>query len=86
MVIRSNTFIIWRGGTPSDFELKVDPASPPAAIAESITAAVVVPDTVTPENKLAMRGYQFDIDGGNRYTGNNYEERGRLFLAVARPI
>ena len=29
-----------------------------------------------------MRGYQCDIDGQNRYTGNNYEEKGRLFLAV----
>jgi hypothetical protein len=28
-----------------------------------------------------MRGYQCDIDGQNRYTGNNYEEKGRLFLA-----
>ena len=23
-IIKSNTFIIWRGGTPKDFELKVD--------------------------------------------------------------
>ena len=44
--------------------------------------SVVVPDTVTPENKFAMRGYQFDIDGQNRYTGQNYEEKGRLFLAL----
>jgi hypothetical protein len=29
-----------------------------------------------------MRGYQFDIDGRRRYSGNNYEEKGRLFLAV----
>ena len=32
-----------------------------------------------------MRGYQADIDGQNRYTGQNYEEKGRLFLAHARP-
>jgi hypothetical protein len=44
--------------------------------------SVVVPDTVTSENRFAMRGYQCDIDGQNRYTGNNYEEKGRLFLAV----
>ena len=30
----------------------------------------------------AMRGYQADIDGQNRYTGQNYEERGRTFLAL----
>jgi hypothetical protein len=28
-----------------------------------------------------MRGYQADIDGKNAYTGQNYEEKGRLFLA-----
>jgi hypothetical protein len=37
---------------------------------------------VTPTNKFAMRGYQADIDGQNRYTGQNYEEKGRLFLAT----
>jgi len=41
-----------------------------------------VPDPVTPTNKFAMRGYQFDIDGANRYTGQNYEEKGRLFHAL----
>jgi 3-keto-disaccharide hydrolase len=41
-----------------------------------------VPDPVTPENKFAMRGYQCDIDGKKAYVGNNYEEKGRLFLAV----
>ena len=29
-----------------------------------------------------MRGYQCDLDGQKRYTGNNYEEKGRRFLAV----
>jgi hypothetical protein len=29
-----------------------------------------------------MRGYQADIDGQNRYTGQNYEEKGRTFLAM----
>lgn len=29
-----------------------------------------------------MRGYQADIDGANKYTGQNYEEKGRTFLAL----
>ena len=37
---------------------------------------------MTPANAFAMRGYQFDLDGGRKYTGNNYEEKGRLFMAV----
>ncbi len=81
-VIKSNTFIIWRGGKPKDFELKVDFRITAAGNSGINYRSVVVPDKVTPENKFAMRGYQCDIDGQNRYTGNNYEEKGRLFLGV----
>jgi hypothetical protein len=81
-VIKSNTFIIWRGGTPGDFELKVDYRITSGGNSGINYRSVVIPDKVTPENKFAMRGYQCDIDGQNRYTGNNYEEKGRLFLAV----
>jgi hypothetical protein len=81
-VIKSNTFIIWRGGEPEDFELKVDFRITSGGNSGVNYRSVVVPDPVTPSNKFAMRGYQCDIDGPNRYTGNNYEEKGRLFLAV----
>src|SRR5699024_2682858 len=30
---------------------------------------------------FGMKGYQADIDGAHTYTGQNYEERGRGFLA-----
>jgi len=43
---------------------------------------VAVPDPVSPDNRFALRGYQFDLDGGKRYVGNNYEEKGRLFVGV----
>jgi Domain of Unknown Function (DUF1080) len=81
-IIKSNTFIIWRGGEPADFELKVDYRITSGGNSGINYRSVVVPDRVTPDNKFAMRGYQCDIDGQNRYTGNNYEEKGRLFLAV----
>jgi hypothetical protein len=80
-VIKSNTFIIWRGGAPADFELKVEYRITTSGNSGINYRSAVVPDKVTPENKFAMRGYQFDIDGQNKYTGNNYEEKGRLFLA-----
>jgi hypothetical protein len=80
--VRSNTFLIWRGGQPEDFELKVDYRITSGGNSGVNYRSVVVPDAVTPENRFAMRGYQCDIDGQNRYTGNNYEEKGRLFLAV----
>lgn len=81
-VIKSNTFIIWRGGSPKDFELKVDYRITSGGNSGINYRSVVVPDAVTPDNRFAMRGYQFDIDGRNNYTGQNYEEKGRLFLAV----
>jgi hypothetical protein len=81
-IIRSNTFIIWRDGAPADFELKVEYRITAGGNSGINYRSIVVPDTVTPENKFAMRGYQCDIDGKNSYTGNNYEEKGRLFLAV----
>ena len=81
-VIKSNTFIIWRGGEPADFELKADYRITSAGNSGINYRSVVVPDKVTPSNQFAMRGYQADIDGQNRYTGQNYEEKGRLFLAL----
>ena len=81
-VIKSNTFLIWRADSPRDFELKVDYRITTGGNSGINYRSVVVPDTVTPSNRFAMRGYQCDIDGQNRYTGNNYEEKGRLFLAV----
>ncbi|HEX5081622.1 MAG TPA: DUF1080 domain-containing protein [Blastocatellia bacterium] len=81
-IIKSNTFIIWRGGAPENFELKVEYRITADGNSGINYRSMLVPDPVTPENKFAMRGYQCDIDGKNNYTGNNYEEKGRLFLAV----
>jgi hypothetical protein len=81
-LLKSNTFIIWRGGSPKDFELKTDYRISSAGNSGINYRSIVVPDKVVPENKFAMRGYQADIDGRNSYTGQNYEEKGRLFLAL----
>ena len=81
-IIKSNTFIIWRGGEPENFELKVDYRITSGGNSGVNYRSAVVQDKVTPDNRFALRGYQCDVDGQNRYTGNNYEEKGRLFLAV----
>lgn len=81
-VIRSNTFVVWRGGSPGDFELKAEYRITEGGNSGINYRSELVPDTVTPSNRFAMRGYQADIDGRNVYTGQNYEEKGRLFLAV----
>ena len=85
-VIKSNTFIVWRGGRPKDFELKLDYRITADGNSGINYRSAVVPDPVTPENVFAVRGYQFDLDGRKRYSGNNYEEKGRLFLALRGQI
>lgn len=81
-VIKSNTFVIWRGGRPKDFELKLEYRITPEGNSGVNYRSAVVPDPVTAGNTFAMRGYQCDLDGRKMYPGNNYEEKGRLFLAV----
>jgi Domain of Unknown Function (DUF1080) len=81
-IVKSNTFIVWRGGRPKDFDLKLEYRITPEGNSGINYRSAVVPDSVTPDNTFAMRGYQCDIDGRKRYSGNNYEEKGRLFLAV----
>jgi len=81
-VIKSNIFAIWRGGRPRDFELKLDYRISAGGNSGINYRSAVVPDPVTPANAFAMKGYQLDIDGKKEYSGNNYEEKGRLFLAV----
>jgi len=81
-IVKSNTFVIWRGGRPRDFELKLDYRITPVGNSGVNYRSASVPDPVTPDNRFALRGYQFDIDGPRRYIGQNYEEKGRLFLAM----
>jgi hypothetical protein len=81
-IVKSNTFIIWQGGRPADFELKLEYRLSEKGNSGVNYRSAVIPVPATPENKFAMRGYQCDLDGRNRYSGNNYEERGRLFLGV----
>jgi len=76
-ILQRNTFIIWRGGTPKDFELKAD-----YRITATGNSGINYRSAVVPDTPFALRGYQCDIDGRNNYTGQNYEERGRLFLSV----
>jgi hypothetical protein len=80
--LKSNTFIIWQGSRPKDFELRLEFRVSEAGNSGINYRSSLVPDKVTPTNAFAMRGYQFDLDGNNRYTGSNYEEKGRLFLGV----
>ncbi len=47
-----------------------------------VTAGSTIAVVEVPGQPWALRGYQADIDGEDQWTGQNYEERGRTFLAM----
>ncbi len=77
-LLKRNSFIIWRGGELADFELKLEYRVSDQGNSGINYRSIQVPD---PETKWAMQGYQADIDGQDQWSGQNYEERGRTFLA-----
>lgn len=78
--VTQNTFVIWRGGEPKDFELKVEYRL------NSTNSGIQFRSVQLPAGgdigKWVMKGYQADIDFANQFTGQIYEERGRGFLAM----
>jgi hypothetical protein len=90
-----NSFIIWRGGQPGDFEIKLE-----YRISAMGNSSLQYRSSELPGVKWVLRGYQADIDGAEwgkmfyerfakpkglelrRVTAQNYEERGRTFLAL----
>lgn len=76
-ILDRNTFLIWRGGVTGDFELKAE-----YRISEEGNSGINYRSEEVTEVPYALRGYQADLDGRNRYTGSNYEERKRTTLAA----
>ena len=74
--LKTNTFMIYRGNIPENFEFKASYRISPEG-----NSGVQYRSEALDNIPYALKGYQADIDGGNVYTGQNYEERGRGFLA-----
>lgn len=80
-VLKTNSFIIWQGGKPSDFELTLE-----FKISKAGNSGINYRSEMFTDVPNALKGYQADIDGANRYTGQNYEERARTTLAYRGEI
>src|SRR3982751_1963778 len=87
--LKENTFVIWRGGQPADFELKVEyrMSATNSGIqfrSVQLPQGTAAPNPTNPDAKVAgkwvLKGYQADIDFATQFTGMIYEERGRGFL------
>lgn len=76
-VPKANTFITYTGGQPADFEFKAEYKISPEG-----NSGVQYRSELLADIPHALKGYQADIDGADVYTGQNYEERGRGFLAM----
>jgi Domain of Unknown Function (DUF1080). len=74
--LKNNTFLIWAGGKVGDFELKLQ-----YKISKGGNSGIQYRSEEVPGVPFGLKGYQADIDGNNEYTGLNYEERGRGFIA-----
>lgn len=75
--LKTNTFLIYKGKVPENFEFKATYRISPEG-----NSGVQYRSEPVDNVPFGLKGYQADIDGANRYTGQNYEERGRGFLAM----
>lgn len=73
--IDSNTFLIWKGDVPGNFELTAQ------FKIEGGNSGIQYRSKILDKEKYIVGGYQADIDFTNRYAGILYEEKGRGILA-----
>ena len=75
--LKINTFIIYRGDKPKDFELKMEFRM------NSTNSGIQYRSVELPGvGKWVLKGYQADMDFVNTFTGMLYEERGRGIMAL----
>lgn len=75
-LLERNSFLIWQGDMPEDFELRVV-----YRISEEGNSGINYRSERVEGVPYALSGYQADLDGAKRYIGSNYEERRRTTLA-----
>ncbi len=73
--LQNNTFLIYTGSEPADFELTFQ------FKIENTNSGVQYRSKILDQEKFIVGGYQADIDFSNRYAGILYEEKGRGILA-----
>jgi hypothetical protein len=75
--VEQNSFLIWRGGTVGDFELKLE------VRINGTNSGIQYRSRELPDaGPFVLQGYQADIDFVNQFTGNIHDERGpRFFLS-----
>lgn len=77
-ILKKNSFIIWQGKVPGDFEFWVE-----YRVSSQGNSGINYRSKLIEGEPYALKGYQADIDGEGKWNGQNYEERGREFWLFA---
>jgi len=78
--VEANTFLVWNGGEPANFELRLKFRLTAQNEKNWGNSGVQYRSKVIDAAKFVVGGYQADLDSPFRYTGMLYEERGRGIL------
>jgi hypothetical protein len=76
-----NTFLVWQGGTPADFDLTFKFKMTPGDAKKFVNSGVQFRSKLIDEKNFVVSGYQADFEYGDTYSGILYEEKGRGVLA-----
>jgi len=74
---KGNTFIIWQGGEPADFDLRLSFRVGPANNSGVQFRSRRVPAQPTDENRWVVAGYQAEVRNQGGQAGLLYDERGK---------
>lgn len=73
----ANTFLVWKGGEPKNFELRISFKLTADTEQKSANSGIQIRSKVLDAEKFVVAGYQADMDLAGRYIGMFYEEKGR---------
>jgi uncharacterized protein (TIGR03067 family) len=81
---KGNTFLIWKDGTPADFELRFSYKITPNNDKGFANSGVQYRSKVMDATNWGVGGYQADFEAGSTYSGILYEERMTRGIMAAR--
>ena len=75
-ILKTNTFLVWQGGEPANFELRLSFRLSPDNDKNQANSGVQYRSKVMDAATFVVGGYQADFDSTGRYAGMLYEEKG----------
>ncbi len=78
---KGNTFLVWKGGDVSDFELTFQYKITGDDDKKSGNSGIQYRSKIVDPANFVLSGYQADFETGTTYSGILYEEKGRGILA-----